>query len=29
VNSEDLLRYRKVVVTNDALPVLAKRMALK
>jgi large subunit ribosomal protein L4 len=29
VNSEDLLRYRKIVVTNDALPVLAKRMALK
>jgi large subunit ribosomal protein L4 len=29
VNSEDLLRYRKIVVTNDALEVLAKRMALK
>ena len=29
VNSEDLLRFRKIVVTNDALPVLAKRMALK
>jgi len=29
VNSEDLLRYRKIVITDDSLPVLAKRMALK
>lgn len=29
VNSEDILRYRKIVLTNDALPVLAKRMEIQ
>jgi len=29
VNTEDLLRYKKIVVTNDALPALAARMTIK
>ena len=28
VNSEDLLRYQKIVITDDALAVLAKRMVI-
>jgi len=29
VNSEDILRYRKIVLTTEALPVLAKRMEIQ
>jgi large subunit ribosomal protein L4 len=29
VNTEDLLRYKKIVITNDALPELAARMTIK
>jgi hypothetical protein len=27
VNAEDLIRHKQVLIVNDALPVLAKRMS--